>query len=239
MDVISNLKSNKAVGSDQIFNEMLKNAPTKVLNVLHRFINLCLRKSLVPKSWCMGLITPIFKDGSLDDPNNYRGICISSALLKVVCVLLQNRIQSYFNTYNLIDSNQIGFKSGHRTADHLLTLKAGVKKYVTIGKKKLFACFIDLKKAFDSVWHEGLFLKMSKYGINDNSLDIIKDIYKKTLCAVKIEDGRTDFFKFTKGVRQGCPLSPILFNMYINDVFHLISNDNDSAIFLEEGRNII
>ena len=237
-NVISNLKNNKAVGSDGILNEMVKNAPETILNLLRNFINLCLCKSLIPQSWCMDLITPIFKDGSINDPDNYRGMCISSVLLKIICTLLQNRIQGHCNKFNLINENQIGFKSNHRTSDHLLTLKTIVKKYVTIGKKKLYACFVDFKKAFDSVWHKGLFHKILKNGINGNILNFIKEIYKKTKCAVKSGNSRTDFFKFTKGVRQGCPISPILFNLYINDIFKMINSDNESDIFLEVGKKV-
>ena len=238
VNVISKLKNNKAVGHDSIPNEMIKNIPEVVLDIVLKFINLCLRQSLIPRSWCLELITPIFKDGNLDEPNNYRGICISSVLLKIVCSLLQNRIQGHCNKFNLINENQIGFKGNHRTADHILTLKAIVKKYVTIGKKKLFACFVDLKKAFDSIWHEGLFHKVFNYGITNNILNLIKDIYKKTKCAVKIDNYTTDIFEFTKGVRQGCPLSPILFNMYINDTFETVNNDNAVNIFLEEEKKI-
>ena len=202
---------------------MIKISPDEILNILLKFINLCLRHSLIPRTWSMELITPVFKDAGLDNPNNYRGICISSVLLKIVCSLLQSRIQDHCNKYNLINKNQIGFKSSYRTADHLLTLRSVVKKYVTIGKKKLFACFIDFKKAFDSVWHEGLFHKLFSNGISNNILNLVKDIYSKTKCAVKVGDGRTNFFNFTKGVRQGCPLSAILFNMYVNDIFEIVN----------------
>ena len=238
MNVISNLKNNKTIGYDSISNEMIKNSPETVLDLLLKFINLCLRQSLIPHSWCRDLITPIFKDGVLDDPNNYRGICISSVLLKIVCSLLQNRIQAHCDKFNIINSNQIGFKSHHRTADHLFTLKALVKKYVTIGEKKLFACFVDFKKAFDSIWHEGLFHKISNYGITGNLLNFIRNIYKKTNCAVKVGDRITSFFPFTKGVRQGCPMSPILFNLYINDIFGIANNGNEIGLSLEEGTKI-
>ena len=232
MFVIKNIKNDKAAGYDSIVNEMIKNLPEVILNLLHKFINLCLQKSLIPQSWCMDIITPIFKDGSLNDHNNYRGICISSALLKIVCSALNIRIQEYCKTFDLINKNQIGFKSKHRTSDHLLTLKAIVKRYVTIGKRKLFACFIDFKKAYDSVWHEGLFQKMKKNGIMGNFLNLVKDIYKKTNCAVKVKDSTTNFFNYTKGVRQGCPLSPILFNMYIDDIFETVNKNNESDISL-------
>ena len=200
--------------------------------MLLKYINLCLNKSLISNSWCHDIINTIHKDGSINDPNNYRGICISSALLKIVCSLINNRIQSFCTKHNLIDSNQIGFKRNHRTSDHLLTLKTIVKKYVTIGKKKLFACFVDFKKAYDSVLHEVLFYKVSKMGIGGKTLELIKDIYRKTKCAVKAKNSITSFFEYTKGVRQGCPLSPMLFNIYVNDLFESMNNNNDSDIFL-------
>ena len=94
--------------------------------------------------------------------------------------------------------------------------------------------FLDCKKAFDSVWHEGLFFKLKKIGIRGKTLGLIKDIYKKTNCVVKSGNVITSFFDYTKGVRQGCPLSPILFNIYVNDLFENMNNDNDGDIFLEE-----
>ena len=126
--IVNNLKNEKAVGYDSISNEMIKHTPTAVLEILLKFINVCLNKHLIPNSWCNDLINVIFKDGDKNDPNNYRGICISSALLKIVCSMLNKRIQLHCEKFNLIDKNQIGFKKDHRTSDHLLTLKTLVKK---------------------------------------------------------------------------------------------------------------
>ena len=129
-----------------------------------------------------------------------------SVLLKLTCSLLHNRLEVFCEKNDIIDKNQIGFRKKHRTSDHLLTLRSIVKKYVTIGEKKLFACFIDFKKAFDSVCHEDLFHKMRKLGIGGKTLDLITDIYRKTKCAVKSGDSITSFFDYQKGVRQGCSL---------------------------------
>ena len=133
---------------------------------------------------------------------------------------------------NLISKNQIGFRKKSRTADHLLTLKYLSKKYVTIGHKKLFMCFIDFQKAFDSVWHTGLFYKLRTMGLNGKLLDLVEDIYGRTNCAVKQGDKRTQFFNFSKGVRQGCPLSPLLFNLFINELVQLIDLNTKSHISL-------
>ena len=95
------------------------------------------------KVLCMDLIIPLFKDGDKDDPNDYRGLCLQSALIKLMMLMFEKRIQNKTEELNLINKNQIGFKKGCRTSDHLFTLKTIVKKYVTIGKNKLYVCFVD------------------------------------------------------------------------------------------------
>ena len=189
MNAIRNLKNGKASGFDTIFNEMLKNSPEFILDLLHKFVNLCLRQTLVPNSWCLEIINPTFKDGNLHDPNNYRGLSISSVLLKVPCTLLNSRIQSYCTKLDLTNKNEIGSKSNHRTSDHLLTLKSVVKKYVRIGENKLFSCFIDVRKPFDSIWHQGIFHKVANIGFIGKSLHL--KIYMKN----KVEQTHIQYLK--------------------------------------------
>ena len=92
--------------------------------------------------------------------------------------------------------------------------------------KKLYACFVDFQKAFDSVWHEGMFRKLENLGINGNFLNLIKHIYKSMTCNVKIDNKCTQSFRYEKGVQQGNPLSPLLFNLFINDIFQAVSNND-------------
>ncbi len=113
------------------------------------------------KLWCEGLINPIFKSGNKQDPNNYRGICISSSLGKFFCSILNNRLINHMKQENIIHPSQIGFMPGNRTADHILTLKTLHDNYVKHhNNKKIYACFIDFKKTFDSIWHGWPFLKI-------------------------------------------------------------------------------
>ena len=85
---------------------------------------------------------------------------------------------------------------------------------------------MDFQKAFDSVWHDGLFRKLENNGINGNFLKLIKNIYSKTKCAVKINNKNTHFFNYDKDVQQGNPLSPLLlFDLYINDIFDILKNE--------------
>ena len=76
LKVIKKLKNGKAEGFDATKHELLKNAPATVLDLVYRFVNLCMKKSLIPYSWCLDIINPIHKDGARNDPRNYRGICI-------------------------------------------------------------------------------------------------------------------------------------------------------------------
>ena len=134
----------------------------------------------------------------------------------------------------MISKNQIGFRKSCRTADHLLTLEALVKKHVTKGEKKLDACFVDLRKAYDSFPHRGLFDQLRKLGINGKLLDLVENLYKRTKCAVKVNGKITNFFTYTKGVRQGCPLSCLSSNLYVNDITHVINQTSEFSLSLSE-----
>jgi len=108
---------------------------------------------------------------------------------------------------------------GCRTSDHIFSLRTLIDKYVNGSTRgKLYACFIDFKKAFDSVWHEGLLTRLLQYNINGNFYSLIKNLYSKSKCFIKLGSKRTGTFEYTRGVRQGCILSPLLFNLYLNEL---------------------
>ena len=110
------------------------------------------------------------------DQNNYRGISVGNALLKLFCTIPNQLLIKYINDNHIINKCQIGFKKNCRTSDHIFTLKALINKHVKDkSKQKVHAAFIDFAKAFDSVWHKGLFHKMQK-----NALMAISFIYYKS-----------------------------------------------------------
>ena len=106
----------------------------------------------------------------------------------------------------------------NRTSDHIFTLRTLIDKYAHKHNSKIYACFIDFKKAFYSIWHEGLFHRLLSCGIGGNMFTLIKDLYSKSSCAVKIDNYRTSFFKYLRGVRQGCILNPLSFNLFLNEL---------------------
>ena len=204
---------------------------------LKRLFNLILDAGMFPDCWSMGLITPIFKSGEKSNPTNYRGICVTSCLGKLFTALLNNRLQNLTKNKNLLHPSQIGFIEGFRTSDHIFSLRTLIDKYVTNANKgKLFCCFVDFQKAFDSIWHDGLLSKLITYKLGGHFYQLISDMYSRSKCAIKCGNRRTQFFNYNRGVRQGCILSPLLFNLYLNDFPFTLDNSRDTdAITLPNG----
>ena len=91
---------------------------------------------------------------------------------------------------------------------------------------KLFACFVDFKNAYDLTWHKGLFHRTNTNQVNGQFISILQSMYKNSSSAVKLGKRYTQFFSCSKGLQQGCPLCPNLFNIYVNDLFNTINNVN-------------
>ena len=104
-------------------------------------------------------------------------------------------------------------------------LKNSYQQVCKLSKKKLYVCFVDFKKAFDLVWHEGLFHKLLKLGIGGKFYSTIKNMYSKCKLRVKTNEGLSHCMQTNNGVRQGDSISPLLFNIYINDLPQICDND--------------
>ena len=177
---------------------------------------------------------PLHKEGPKDDPDNYRGICVSSALTKLLSTMMNTRLNEFLEENQVLNKEQIGFIMANRCPDHIFTLRSVVNKYVEDQKGRIYSCFIDFKKAFDTVWHDGLFYKLQQIGIKGHFLETLQNIYKNTRCAIKLDDKLTQFFPCKKGVRQEDPLSPALFNIFINELFTELRNGGCDPVSLDK-----
>ena len=205
---------------------MLKEGQSVISPFLITLVNKILGTQYYPEQWSIGIITPLHKTGELDNPDNYKGITLNSCINKLFTTLLNNRLTEVIENKNLLKHNEIGFRKGFRTVDHnMLTVKTLIDKYLS-QNKKLHLCFIDFKKAYDTVRRIGLLSKLQSYGISDKFINLLYSMYSKTKSRVPLQNGLTRAFPTIIGLKQGCNLSPILFNFFvhdINDIFDEIS----------------
>ena len=148
------------------------------------------------------------------------------------------RLLEHVQSHNIIHKSQIGFLAKNRTADHVFTLQTLVDKYVKSHQTKVYACFVDLRKAFDSVWHDGLMYKLLQINVGGSFYKIIKSLYSNSTCSVRIGNSQTRSFQYSRGVRQGCILSPLLFNLYVNDLAFSFNNILSDPFILPNGTKL-
>ena len=203
---------------------------TKFIDVIQQVFNTVLVNSCYLQLWKIGFLSPIFKSDDSFDPSNYRGIAVTSCFGKLFTLIINRRFTEYIESNNLIKPHQIGFRQGYRTADHVFVLNTILNSYFKNGKS-VYACFVDFSKAYDTVWQNGLLYKLIKNGLSYKSISLIKSMYEDIKMAVKLPGGLTPFFESLVGLRQGCNLSPILFNIYVNDLIKELQND-DCAVQL-------
>ena len=130
----------------------------------------------------------------------------------------------------ILSEEQAGFRSGRGTIDQIFTIKKLAEHTLGLQDHKLYNIFIDFKKAFDRVWHDGLFGVLNHYKISPKLIHMIQDLYSRGKSSVKVDDTLTDWFLITIGVRQGCLLSPDLFNLYLHHIVQEALRHNQDGV---------
>ena len=228
---LKRLKKKKASGIDGVINEMLINANYKVIIILQLIFNNIIETEDYPEKWNISLTQLIYKDGDKGDPGNYRGIALGSNLGKLFNAIINSRLYKYMEDQGLLRPEQGGFRKGFRTMDHIFTLITIISKYLRKGKR-MYACYVDLKKAYDSVWRKGLTIKLKDLGVDEKTINIISSMYKNTYTSVIFKRKLLPKIRVTKGLKQGDNLSPLLFNIYINDLPQCLSKGNTYPVDL-------
>ena len=158
---LSYLKKGKAAGADVVINEIMISSFSSwkepCLHILMPFW---------PTATFPYTLTPLHKQGSSNVCDNYKGIAVANCISILFLTILQWRLCTFAENDNLIPNNQISPKKGSRTADHILTLKNIIDKYLLKPQRQyLYACFVDFKAVFNSVWRDGLYYKLIQKGI--------------------------------------------------------------------------
>ena len=238
LKAVGSLKRNKAVGIDGISGEMLMCSTPVFIKVYRKLFNAMLNMKYYPHTWKKGIIVNLYKAGDPFCTDNYRGLTINSCLSKVFNTILNVRLDIFLQKHGVIDKAQIGFKKKARTSDHIFVMNTLFHKYSKM-RQKLYICFVDFKKAYDSVWREALMLKLLEAGIRGNFFYTIENMYQDSVACIKRNGILSDFFECKTGVRQGDVLSPNLFNIFINDIPKCFMTDSYTPMLGDQPVNCL
>lgn len=181
-------------------------------------------------SFCSSVLSPIHKKGDKSDPNNYRGIASGDIVPKVFALVLLRRLEHWCESLRVIPANQAGFRAGMSAEHHVFALLEVLKERQRSGIDS-FLLFLDLKKAYDSVPQSALWFVLDKLGLPDTFIGLLKDWAAKRVVKVQVNGDLSEELPATKGLPQGDPLSPLLFNLYITVLMREIAvNDTVQGI---------
>lgn len=217
-------KRNKATGMDELPMEFYQSALEETEEgerspfsfVLEKLTNCLWTNASNPEMWMDAILVSIFKSGDPTLCDNYRGISLMDCGLKVLAIIVARRLGAVFDRSGFLIREQVGFRFAEETMSQVCALieACGRRRNANL---QTFITFVDLRKAYDTVPHEALFVKMEKYGVGPKTMAWLRSLYSASCLRIRCGSGLSPRVSLHRGLRQGCPLSPILFDIFIDD----------------------
>uniref|UniRef100_A0A4W2D7I5 RNA-directed DNA polymerase n=1 Tax=Bos indicus x Bos taurus TaxID=30522 RepID=A0A4W2D7I5_BOBOX len=224
---------NKTSGDDGIPVELFQILKDNAVKVLHSICQQIWRTQQWPQDWKRSVFIPIAKKGNAKECSIYHTIALISHASKVM-LKIQAKLQQYVNRE--LPNIQTGFRKDRGTRDQIANIHWIIEKARKF--QKIYFCFIDYAKAFDCVDHNKLWKILKEMGIPDHLICLLRNLYAGQEATVRTGHGTTDWFQIGKGVRQGCILSPCLFNLYAKYIMRNAGLDEAQAGIKIARRNI-
>ena len=223
---LKNIKTGKSPGLDNIPAELLKNSGENATKVLHTLCCSIWRTCQWPKDWKQQELVMLHKAGNVKECGNYRTIALLSHTSKILLDIILNRLKAKVELE--LAEEQAGFRPGRGTGDMLCAIQAVLEKINAMKKDQqdAYIIFIDYSKAFDNVDNEKLVQTLLNMGFPPHLVVLIQSLYTDQNAKIRWNASHTSPFNITKGVRQGCILSPHLFSIYTEQVMR----DSDTDI---------
>ncbi|KAK3566533.1 hypothetical protein QTP86_034036 [Hemibagrus guttatus] len=214
-EVVQQLLGGKARGVDEIHPEYLKSLDVVGLSWLTCLCNISWRSETVPLDWATGVVVPLFKKGDQRVCSNYRGITLLSLPGKVYSKVLERKVRPLVAPW--IQEEQCSFRPSRGTLDQLYTLQRMLEGSWEFAQP-VHMCFVDLEKAFNRVPRGILWEVLWEYGVHGPLLRAVRSLYDRSRSLVLIASCKSDLFPMHVGLQQGCPLSPVLFIVFMDRI---------------------
>lgn len=215
--IIKHLKNKKAPGIDRINNTCIKKLPNIGVKLLLTIINSCLSAKYFPNCWKEAKIIPIAKPNKPhNSPKSYRPISLLPSISKILEKVIKDKLLAYIEENNILPPQQFGFRKGHNTSHAVSRIKNIVRTKFEEGKSTGMV-LLDIKAAFDSVWHDALIFKMINFKFPIPLIKIINCFLKDRIYRVHIGSCSSNRTSVPAGCPQGSCLSPVLYNIYTAD----------------------
>ena len=230
--------NNSSPGYDEVPAIVMKQNIHALIKPLTYLINCSINKGIFPDELKIAKVIPIYKSGDKTSIENYRPISVLSVFSKVFEKIMYNHLINFINKHNILYKYQFGFRKRHSTNHAIITLVDKISTALDRGNV-VIGCFLDLKKAFETVNHSILISKLYKYGIRGNSLQWFKSYLANRQQFVQIHTSKSNTETVTCGVPQSSILGPLLFILYINDLSNVsdvlfpILFADDTSVYIE------
>jgi len=228
---IKKLNVNKAHGHDEISIRLIKMCNNAIAKPLFIIYKNCISKSYFPKKWKKANVVPVHKKNERNLVNNYRPISLLPIWGKLFEKIIFDNLYTYIFQNGFISDKQSGYRNGDSTIKQLLSITHEIYRAFD-ANEEVRAVFLDISRAFDRVWHEGLIHKLKKLGVDGDMINILTSFLANRMQRTTIDGKYSEWAEIRAGVPQGSILGPILFLIYINDIIEII--DSDVRIFADD-----
>ena len=227
-NIVQVLKNNKSPGQNLISAENIKYGGEIIKEKIYELIKDIWTRETLPKAWSTSIIIPLFKKGDKTNCENYRGIALLDVVYKIFASIIKKRIEPYIESE--LGEYQGGFRKNRATTDQVFTLKQILISCYEYSLP-VHMLFIDFKKAYDSVKRTEVIDILKEYKVPAKLVRLIQTTLDKTMCAVRIDGKTSEHFQVKSGLRQGDPLSTILFNAVLEKVIRESGINREGTIY--------